>query len=176
MIEKKVNDIAESIFHKKKGVLLERVDNLIELDDFKIINKKSSDEEEKDNFNRDVNCRSLDLTGILLDSENNEEYKIKSSSLLGKQINEKLIKMYEKELRDNGYFAIASRKNLRLDICLSKRHFLLYSFLNLPWMETISSIIVFLGTMTFASLILVLIIGMFYLLFIAPVVYQNTRF
>ncbi|WP_415331586.1 hypothetical protein [Clostridium perfringens] len=176
MIEKKVNEIAESIFNKKKEVLLERVDNLIEFDDFKIINKKSSDEEEKDNFNRAVNCRSLDLTGILLDSENFEEYKIKSSSLLGKQINEKLIKMYEKELRDNGYFAIASRKNLRLDICLSKRHFLLYSFLNLPWMETIASIIVFLGTMTFASLILVLIIGMFYLLFIAPVVYQSTRF
>lgn len=175
MIEKKVNEIAESIFNEKKKVLLERVDNLIELDDFKLINKKSSDEE-KDNFNRDVNCRSLDLTGILLDSENFEKYKIKSSSLLGKQINEKLIKMYEKELRDNGYFAIASRKKLRLDICLSKRHFLLYSFLNLPWMETIASIIVFLGTMTFASLILVLIIGMFYLLFIAPVVYQSTRF
>lgn len=175
MIEKKVNEIAESIFNEKKKVLLERVDNLIELDDFKLINKKSSDEE-KDNFNRDANCRSLDLTGILLDSENFEKYKIKSSSLLGKHINEKLIKMYEKELRDNGYFAIASRKNLRLDICLLKRHFLLYSFLNLPWMETIASIIVFLGTMTFASLILVLIIGMFYLLFIAPVVYQNTRF
>ena len=175
MIEKKVNEIAESIFNEKKKVLLERVDNLIELDDFKLINKKSSDEK-KDNFNRDVNCRSLDLTGILLDSENFEKYKIKSSSLLGKQINEKLIKMYEKELRDNGYFAIASRKKLRLDICLSKRHFLLYSFLNLPWMETIASIIVFLGTMTFASLILVLIIGMFYLLFIAPVVYQSTRF
>ncbi|HHD2786167.1 TPA: hypothetical protein ACOTHR_003739, partial [Clostridium perfringens] len=84
MIDKKVNEIAESIFYKKKEVLLERVDNLIEFDDFKIINKKSSDEEEKDNFNRDVNCRSLDLTGILLDSENFEGYKIKSSSLLGK--------------------------------------------------------------------------------------------
>lgn len=44
MIEKKVNEIAESIFNEKKKVLLERVDNLIELDDFKLINKKSSDE------------------------------------------------------------------------------------------------------------------------------------
>ncbi len=169
MIEKKVNEIAESIFNKKKEVLLERVDNLIELDDFKSINKKSSDEEEKDKFNREVNCRSLDLTGILLDSENFEEYKIKSSSLLGKKINEKLIKMYEKELRDNGYFAIASRKNLRLDICLLKRHFLFYRFLNFPWGEVITSLIFFLGTMTFSSLILGAVIGILYLLFIFPI-------
>ncbi|WP_243240085.1 hypothetical protein ACSXBP_11475 [Clostridium perfringens] len=47
MIDKKVNAIAESIFNEKKKVLLERVDNLIELDDFKLINKKSSDEEKK---------------------------------------------------------------------------------------------------------------------------------
>ncbi|MGU8155370.1 hypothetical protein ACV3TI_04460 [Clostridium perfringens] len=43
MIDKKVNEIAESIFNENKDVLLERVDNLIELDDFKLINKKSSD-------------------------------------------------------------------------------------------------------------------------------------
>ncbi|HHD2784051.1 TPA: hypothetical protein ACOTHR_001517, partial [Clostridium perfringens] len=84
MVDKKVNEVAENIFNEKKDVLLERVDNLIELDEFKLINKKSSDEEEKVKFNREVNCRSLDLTGILLDSENFEEYKIKSSSLLGK--------------------------------------------------------------------------------------------
>lgn len=169
MIDKKVNEIAEIIFNENKDVLLERVDSLIELDDFKSINKKSSDEEEKKKFNRDVNCRSLDLTGMLLENENFEEYKIKSSSLLGNQINEKLIKMYEKELREKGYFAIASRKNIGLDICLLKRHFLLYSFLNLPWMETIAYIIVFLGTMTFASLILGVGIGILYLLFIAPI-------
>ncbi|WP_243240086.1 hypothetical protein ACSXBP_11470 [Clostridium perfringens] len=77
--------------------------------------------------------------------------------------------MYEKELRDNGYFAIASRKNLRLDICLLKRYFLLYRFLNLPWMEAIASLIVVLGTMTFVSLILVAVIGILYFLFIAPI-------
>ncbi len=107
MIDNKVNEIEESIFNENKKVLLERVYNLIELDDFKSINKKSSNEEEKDVINREVNCRSLVLTGILLDSENFEEYKIKSYSLLGMKINEKIIKMYEIELRDNGYFALA---------------------------------------------------------------------
>ncbi|HFF9301189.1 hypothetical protein ACNULB_07440 [Clostridium perfringens] len=43
MIDKKVNKIAESIFNEKKDVLLERVASLIKLDDFKLINKKSSD-------------------------------------------------------------------------------------------------------------------------------------
>ncbi|MHC9414084.1 hypothetical protein [Clostridium perfringens] len=169
MIDKKVNEISESIFNEKKKILLERADILIKLDDFKLINKKSSDEEEIIKFDREVNCRSLDLTGILLGNENFEEYKIKSSSLLGNKINEKLIKMYEKELRENGYFAIASRKNLRLDICLLKRHFLLYSFLNLPWMEAISSIIVMLGTFGLAGIILAVISWLFYIIVIVPI-------
>ncbi|HHD2745070.1 TPA: hypothetical protein ACOTGS_002957, partial [Clostridium perfringens] len=70
---------------------------------------------------------------------------------------------------ENGYFAIASRKNLRLDICLLKRHFLLYSFLNLPWMEAISSIIVMLGTFGLAGIILAVISWLFYIIVIAPI-------
>ncbi len=164
-IKSNTYEITESIFNKNKNNLLEKVEGLIERDAYKLINK----ENKKDKFSREVNCRSLDLRDMLIGNENFEEYKIKSSSLLGKKINEKLIKMYEKELRDNGYFAIASRKNLRLDICFLKRHFLLYSFLNLPWMEAISSIIVLLGTFGLVGIILAVISWLFYIIFIAPI-------
>lgn len=54
MIDKKVNEISESIFNEKKKILLERADILIKLDDFKLINKKSSDEEEIIKFDREL--------------------------------------------------------------------------------------------------------------------------